>query len=310
MERTMSVEEKIKRAEEIYARRNSKKPNSTTRVRVNDDNKKDIKVFKKLIIQIIICLFIYAVFYLVKNSNYIFSEDFINKAKDILSQDTNFGELYENSKNAIIGFFNKEVETENTDNNAKDEKVENNASTEQNSIDTEQNGIGGALETQETQETQEVQETSEKQEEQVPQLSEEEQRIQTIKNTTTFIKPVEGTISSKYGLRNPTTETVPKNHTGTDIAANTGTKIISSTNGEVVLSSSEGDYGNHIKIQIGEVSVIYAHCSKLYVKQGDKVTQGQEIAEVGSTGNSTGPHLHFEIRLNEVTVDPEKILTL
>ena len=310
MERTMSVEEKIKRAEEIYARRNSKKPNSTTRVRVNDDNKKDIKVFKKLIIQIIICLFIYAVFYLVKNSNYIFSEDFINKAKDILSQDTNFGELYENSKNAIIGFFNKEVETENTDNNAKDEKVENNASTEQNSIDTEQNGIGGALETQETQETQEVQETSEKQEEQVPQLSEEEQRIQTIKNTTTFIKPVEGTISSKYGLRNPTTETVPKNHTGTDIAANTGTKIISSTDGEVVLSSSEGDYGNHIKIQIGEVSVIYAHCSKLYVKQGDKVTQGQEIAEVGSTGNSTGPHLHFEIRLNEVTVDPEKILTL
>ena len=310
MERTMSVEEKIKRAEEIYARRNSKKPNSTTRVRVNDDNKKDIKVFKKLIIQIIICLFIYAIFYLVKNSNYIFSEDFINKAKDILSQDTNFGELYEKSKNAIIGFFNKEVETENTDNNAKDEKVENNASTEQNSIDTEQNGIGGALETQETQETQEVQETSEKQEEQVPQLSEEEQRIQTIKNTTTFIKPVEGTISSKYGLRNPTTATVPKNHTGTDIAANTGTKIISSTNGEVVLSSSEGDYGNHIKIQIGEVSVIYAHCSKLYVKQGDKVTQGQEIAEVGSTGNSTGPHLHFEIRLNEVTVDPEKILTL
>lgn len=158
----------------------------------------------------------------------------------------------------------------------------------------EQNGIGGAQGTQE---------------ELSSQLSEEEQRIQTIKNTTTFIKPVEGPISSKYGLRNPTTTTVPKNHTGIDIAANAGTKIISSTDGEVVLASSEGDYGNHLKIQIGEVSVIYAHCSKLYLKQGDKVTQGQEIAEVGSTGNSTGPHLHFEIRLNEITVDPEKILT-
>ena len=300
MERTLTIEEKIKRAEEIYARRNSVKSNSTARVRVNGDNKKDIKVFKKLIIQIIICLFIYAVFYLVKNSNYIFSQDFINKANEILSQDTNFLELYENSKNAIIGFFNKEVETENSDNTSKDD-------IEENSENTEHNGIGGAQETQEIQETQEVQEM---QDEQVPQLSEEEQRIQTIKNTATFIKPVDGPISSKYGLRNPTTETVPKNHTGTDIAANTGTKIISSTDGEVVLASSEGDYGNHIKIQIGEVSVIYAHCNKLYVKQGDKVTQGQEIAEVGSTGNSTGPHLHFEIRLNEVTIDPEKILTL
>ena len=56
--------------------------------------------------------------------------------------------------------------------------------------------------------------------------------------------------------------------------------------------------------------VIYAHCNSLYVKQGDQVTQGQEIAEVGSTGNSTGPHLHFEIRISERTIDPEKILEL
>ena len=121
---------------------------------------------------------------------------------------------------------------------------------------------------------------------------------------------MEGTISSKFGLRNPTTSTVPKNHTGTDIAANTGTKIKSATDGEVVLASSEGDFGNHLKIQIGQVSVIYAHCNKLYVKQGDRIVQGQEIAEVGSTGNSTGPHLHFEIRLNEKPIDPEKILQL
>ena len=131
-----------------------------------------------------------------------------------------------------------------------------------------------------------------------------------IKATTTWIKPIEGTITSKFGQREPTTSTVPKNHTGTDIGANIGTKIKASTSGEVVLASEEGDYGKHLKIQIGEVSIIYAHCNALYVKQGDHIEQGQEIAEVGSTGNSTGPHLHFEIRISERTIDPEKILSL
>ena len=82
-----------------------------------------------------------------------------------------------------------------------------------------------------------------------------------------------------------------------DIAANMGTKIKSATSGEVVIASEEGDYGKHLKIQIGDVSIIYAHCNNLYVKQGDQISQGQEIAEVGTTGNSTGPHLHFEISL-------------
>ena len=77
-----------------------------------------------------------------------------------------------------------------------------------------------------------------------------------------------------------------------------------------MLNSEEGDYGKHLKIQIGNVSIIYAHCNQLYVNQGEKVVQGQEIAEVGSTGNSTGPHLHFEIRYQERTVDPQKILDL
>lgn len=58
------------------------------------------------------------------------------------------------------------------------------------------------------------------------------------------------------------------------------------------------------------MSIVYAHCNKLLVNQGDKITQGQEIAEVGSTGNSTGPHLHFEIRISERTVNPESILEL
>ena len=134
-----------------------------------------------------------------------------------------------------------------------------------------QNGIGGA--------TEEKAENAE--------LSQTEQDILKTKETTTFVKPIEGTITSKFGQRDTATGKVPKHHTGTDIAANIGTKIKAATEGEVVLASEEGDYGKHLKIQIGEVSIIYAHCNNLYVKQGDKVTQGQEIAEVGTTGNST-----------------------
>ena len=295
MERALTLEEKIRRAEQIYARRQGiKEP-----IRIKqENNKKDIKLLKKMVIQIIICVLIYSSIYVVQNSNYIFSEDFINKVNEILSYDTNFGEIYNNAKNQINSLFNL------NQNKEEEKQKEQPKETQENNT---QNGIGGA-EGETNQEQINQEETNQNTENQ--QISQEEQDIINVKNTTTFIKPIEGTITSTFGQRDPTTPTVPKNHTGTDIAAVTGTKIKSATDGEVVLASEEGDYGKHLKIQIGEVSIIYAHCNSLYVKQGDKVTQGQEIAEVGSTGNSTGPHLHFEIRYCERTVDPQKILEL
>ena len=294
MERTMTVEEKIRRAEEIYARRQETNQRKTATVTVNNENKKDIKLLKKMIIQIIISLLIYLSIYIIQNNNYIFSEEFLKKANEILSYDINFSQMYENVKSNIEQGINKFNEN-------KQGIIEN----------SNENAIGGAEENniENTNETINNEQTSD-QDTNTVELSQEEQDIANIKQTTTFIKPVEGTISSKFGQREPTTSTVPKNHTGVDIAANMGTKIISATDGEVVLASEEGDYGKHLKIQIGEVSIIYAHCNNLYVKQGDKITQGQEIAEVGSTGNSTGPHLHFEVRISERTIDPEKILEL
>ena len=312
MERTM--EEKIRRAEEIYARRREGEIRPQTTVSINNNSKKDIKLLKKMIIQIIICILIYLSIYTIQNSEYIFSQDFIQKVKEILTYDTNFNELYQNTKNKITEWITLINPEKNTENEEKTENKENQENTNPN-----EQAIGGAENSEEnievenqgnTEENSGSQEVTNSNNENQTEMTQEEQDIENIKKTASFIKPVQGTITSKYGLRDPSTTTVPKNHTGTDIAANTGTKIISATDGEVVLSSEEGDYGKHLKIQIGEVSVIYAHCNNLYVKQGDKITQGQEIAEVGSTGNSTGPHLHFEIRYQERTIDPEKILEL
>lgn len=286
MEKTMSVEEKIKRAEEIYNRRKgiNTQEIKTEKLHVNEEPK-DVKLLKKMIIQIIICGIIYGTFYIIQNNQFIFSEDFLNKTKEILSYDTNFQEIYEKAKNAITT-FNQEIINKKEENKQQENNEQNSGTQEENQTEqTEQEqqtssesektteGIGGAEEEKIANQTQE--------------LTQEQQDINNVKNTTTFIKPIEGKISSTFGYRETATGTVPKNHTGTDIAANTGTKIKSATEGEVVLASEEGDYGKHLKIQIGEVSIIYAHCNNLYVKQGEQIKQGQEIAEVGTTGNST-----------------------
>lgn len=282
MERTISVEEKIRRAEELYERR--KQGTSRPVATVNVSDKKDITLFKKMIIQIIICIAIYLIFYVITNNKYPFSEDFTIKAKELLSYDTNFAEIYQNIKNSIESWTN------NNNNNSIDN---NNNNSEQQEITPPEESIGGSDETT-TQENKKQNNTEnfalaveDNKMEENKNLTQEEQDIINVKNTTTFIKPIEGTISSRFGHRENATGRVPKNHTGTDIAANLGTKIKASTEGEVVLASEEGDYGKHLKIQVGDVSIIYAHCNNLYVKQGDKIAQGQEIAEVGSTGNST-----------------------
>ena len=283
MERVMSTEDKIRRAEEIYNRRRTNQLKTRT-TKVNINNNKDIKLLKKMIIQIIVCLSIYSLFYLVKNNNYVFSEDFINKAKEVLSYDVNVQEIYSN----VIQQFNKKEGKEQLDINTEEQ--------------TENNGIGGPEEDKEQNEEENTKPKSEQ--------TQMEQDAIDIKNTISFINPIEGVITSKFGWRTPTTSTVPKYHTGLDIANSSGTIICSATDGDVVLVSSKGDYGNHLKVKINDVTIIYAHCKNIYVNHNEHVSQGQKIAEVGSTGNSTGPHLHFEIRKEDRLVDPLLILNM
>ncbi|MBO5478435.1 MAG: M23 family metallopeptidase [Clostridia bacterium] len=165
----------------------------------------------------------------------------------------------------------------------------------------ESNGVGGAeLENVVMEEPIALNDTAQ---EQIPETDE-----QYLKNNFSFIKPIEGVVSSEFGQRESSNPIVSTNHTGIDIAANTGTVVKAAMEGTVTISSTVGDYGYHIKITNNDVSTLYAHCSKLYVKEGDTISQGQEIAEVGSTGKSTGPHLHFEIMRGSTYINPRSIL--
>lgn len=119
-------------------------------------------------------------------------------------------------------------------------------------------------------------------------------------------RPVSGIISSRFGVRSSIRSSA---HTGLDIATSTGTPVLAAASGTVTFSGRKGSYGNLLVITHSNgVQTYYGHCSKLYVSAGTTVTQGQTVAAVGSTGNSTGPHLHFEIRVNGVAYNPQNYL--
>ena len=118
--------------------------------------------------------------------------------------------------------------------------------------------------------------------------------------------PVTGTISSRYGV---SSKIRVSTHTGLDIAATTGTPIKVVADGTITLAAYSGSYGYLVKVDHGNgVETWYGHTSKMLVKEGQAVKAGDTIALVGSTGNSTGPHLHFEVRINGEHINPQKYL--
>ena len=118
--------------------------------------------------------------------------------------------------------------------------------------------------------------------------------------------PVSGIITSRFGNR----ESIRSyGHTGLDIAAPAGTSIKAAADGTVTFSGYSGGYGYVVKMSHGNgIETYYGHCSALYVSAGEKVEAGDTIAAVGSTGNSTGNHLHFEVRVNGNEVNPQNYL--
>ena len=330
MEKSISQEERIRRAEKIYSRRYNNRYGESldrsgeTRNRYQPQETRKIKgkMINKMIIQMIVCVIIYTCIYMLQYSNYLFSKDMVDKTKEVLSYDISIENLYNKSNEFFLNLqkkinwgvnneqndnVNEEAQDQNTEetniensnaesSEANNENVDNSeisqndASTEVTNNDTTQLAVGGADETQQEEEK-----------------SQEEQDIEYVKQNVSIIWPIKGVITSRFGNRTPT-EIVTANHKGLDIAGNMGDNIVSAMDGTVVQYSEEGDYGKHLRIQSGEVLTLYAHCSELLVQEGSTVKQGDVIAKVGATGRATGPHLHFEIRRDDRFINPELIL--
>ncbi len=123
--------------------------------------------------------------------------------------------------------------------------------------------------------------------------------------TGTFSWPITGTITSPFGWRSNPFGGSPEFHQGLDIAAPTGTTVTAAATGTVLLAQWYGGYGNYILLDNGGgYSTGYGHLSAIYVSVGQHVQRGQAIGAVGSTGQSTGPHLHFEVRFHGKPIDP------
>lgn len=124
--------------------------------------------------------------------------------------------------------------------------------------------------------------------------------------TAYLAPPLEsGTVTSCFGERGG------KVHQGVDIGADMGSPVEAALPGTVAAAGQSPSYGNFIVLDHGNgIRTLYAHCSKLLAKEGDTVSCGQKIAEVGNTGDSTGPHLHFELTINEVHYNPQPMLKI
>ena len=280
MDRILNDDEKIRRAEEIYFRRNNKIPAKKI------TNTKSVCGLKnKMLLNLLIMFNLAVIVFAFQNKDDIFKVEFLEKLNTYnLNIGIKIKELLKNgeiSEDNDMGTVENEEPNYDSSNNEEIINIENNI---------EENVV-------------------ENLEEKISSISEMEIDINNLKSAYSFIKPLSNyQVSSGFGARESEYQNVSGYHTGIDLAAESGKTINASMEGIVDLVSKEGDYGKHIKIRSNNVTTLYAHCSKILVKEGQIVAQGQPIAQVGSTGNSTGPHLHFEIRIDSRFVDPSKII--
>mgnify|MGYP000513892775 FL=1 len=157
--------------------------------------------------------------------------------------------------------------------------------------------------------------SGEKVEDEIEQKTETEKEItkvstdaECVKEIYKVVSPMKGIITSRFGNRVSDNPIVSSYHTGLDIGADMGTLIKATHDGVVTQAGDNGTYGKSVTIESGDLKTIYAHCSSVLVKKGKQIKTGENIAKVGMTGNATGPHLHFEIRKNGKTLNPQNYL--
>lgn len=270
MERFLGDEERIKRAEEIYYRRN----NMPERIDGVEKKKFNISSF---FLKTLIFINLSITIIMVQNRNYIFKEEFIKMITENVINIPYIRNIYITIQEKTN--IKNDIETQNSN-----LYIENPIKIldENGKLLEDSSSINY------------------------------ERKIEAIQSKAEFVVPLDGkiTITSGFGNRTSNYKNVSKYHTGIDFSANVGTIIKASTSGKVIEVSSKGDYGIHLKIQKEDIITLYAHCSEILVKEGDEIIQGQIIAKTGNTGNTTGPHLHFEIRKNGECLDPLEFIKI
>lgn len=231
MERTLSQEERLKRAEEIYYRR-QKPVNLDRTTTVNVNSKKNYILLKKIIIQIIICALIYGAIYKMQSNTDSFSIDSISYLKGAIAYDVDINKAINNIKNHMSIF--------NLEGNENSVEVNN---VVQDNITIEDATTSNTMQEATLAASEQIIENIIEPKEEASSISEIGENSEYIKSNFSFIKPLTtGTVTSRFGIRNPSTETVPKYHTGIDIGVPEGTVFVASMEGTVELVSSVGDY--------------------------------------------------------------------
>lgn len=284
MDKLLSELEKQRRAENIYYSRRYINNNSNGNKYFDDTNENnDKKNVYRFFFKVLLFINLVIIIFCFQNLEYVFNREFIS--------DVNL--LMDNIKKRALS--NEMYVEENIDNTIVNNEIVNNM--ELQSLDNEIKSVENITKVEEV-----VEKVNEK--------TDEEKEIEALIGMYQFKNPIgeSGVITSNFGKRNSDNENVSEYHTGIDIGAEYGTDIKSSVTGIVTLVSNVGDYGKQVRVRNNNVTTLYAHCSKILVKEGDIVADGQVIAKVGNSGNSTGPHLHFEIRVDDRCLDPVKLV--
>jgi len=255
---------------------------------VEDTDTNDYKVIKKFIVQTLIAIFLFIGLNLAKQSRIEFirfgAEQFVAYTKlDIPMEE------YIKQINPVIEYIKVNILKEEITKESLQEQIME----EGNNETTQENVIIEPVKTEEVN----------------IELTQMQKDANSIKNITSIVRPVSGIATSRFGNRTSPIDGDPDKHTGVDLRAAIGTPIKSAISGTVVeYETNNPSFGKYIKVKNGDIVTVYAHCSKLSVKKGQQVKQGDIIAYSGDTGKVNGPHLHFEILWQGRYVDPGLVL--
>lgn len=250
-------------------------------------NKKDYLI-KTVLFQILICTFLFIIVYALKMNGNTFFVELDNLLYNKLNNNSVVEEVVDVFSKQKTKVDKNEVTTEPSTVTEETENETVFVPFEEPSLNAEINGTGGA----------DVQINSEME---IP----KNVSVSSYKLNRKMIKPLSGTITSEFGPRIHPIGGDLRFHAGIDIAADKGTPIYAAFDGVVQEAGYDKWNGYYIKLKHdNNIMTVYCHCEKLNVKKNQVIRAGESVATVGSTGSSTGPHLHFELRINNKSFDP------